>query len=130
SIAAAAIPDLHVALPILADDAVDTENIVDGAVGPSDLNANVAGDALSQDDETMALNVNANNGLTIGDDNVQLGGTLIGETSIVTNDVNTLAIEGLQTGEFEDQIVVVDPVSGVLRQSKAAMPKFFYMPSI
>src|SRR5690606_29364891 len=126
----AALADNAVTNSKLADDAVDTENIVDGAVGPSDLNANVAGDALSQDDETMALNVNANNGLTIGDDNVQLGGTLIGETSIVTNDVNTLAIEGLQTGEVEDQIVVVDPVSGVLRQSKAAMPKFFYMPSI
>src|SRR5690606_6676575 len=121
----AALADNAVTNSKLADDAVDTENIVDGAVGPSDLNANVAGDALSQDDETKALNVNANNGLTIGDDNVQLGGTLIGETSIVTNDVNTLAIEGLQTGEVEDQIVVVDPVSGVLRQSKAAMPKFF-----
>src|SRR5690606_9334134 len=114
----------------LAVDAVESDNILDGAIGALDLNADVAGDALSQDDDTMALNVNANNGLTISDDNVQLGGVLIEETAITTDVDNTLAIVGLQTGAAVDNLVVVDPVSGVLRQAKAAMPKFFYMPSI
>src|SRR5690606_39785405 len=114
----------------LAVDAVESDNILDGAIGALDLNADVAGDALSQDDDTMALNVNANNGLTISDDNVQLGGALIKETAITTDLDNTLAIVGLQTGAAVDNLVVVDPVSGVLRQTRAAMPKFFYMPSI
>ncbi|EKF53883.1 hypothetical protein I215_15320, partial [Galbibacter marinus] len=114
----------------LADNAVNTENITDGAVEPIDLNANVAGAALSQDGDTMALNVNANNGLSISDDNVQLGGVLIEETAITTDVDNTLAIVGLQTGATQDNLVVVDTVSGVLKQTRAAMPKFFYMPSI
>lgn len=78
----------------------------------------------------LGLNVTADNGLTKTDDNIQLGGALTGPTSIGTDNTNTLAIQGLQTGSTTDRVVVADPTSGILKQLKAALPKFFYMPSI
>ena len=75
--------------------------------------------------------VTASNGTNVdatsGD--VKLGGALTEPTTITTTGTYTLAIEGLETGEDTDKIVVADE-NGVLRQLKAAMPKFFYMPSI
>ncbi|WCM41307.1 hypothetical protein MG290_10100 [Flavobacterium sp. CBA20B-1] len=79
---------------------------------------------------TFDANTTADNGLTKTNDNIQLGGTLIKPTSIVTDATQTLAIEGLEVGEDDDQIVVADETTGVLRAVKAAMPKFFYMPSV
>ncbi len=114
----------------LADDAVNTENIVDGTVEASDINPNVAGDGLIQNSTTGALEVGANNGLTATIDNIQLGGDLIQPTTITADATNTLAIEGLEGGSKTDNIVVIDPNSGVIKQMKAAMPKFFYMPSV
>jgi len=113
----------------LADDAVNTENIVDGGVEASDINANVAGDGLSKT-TTGALEVGANNGITATTNNIQLGGNLIQPTAITTDVDNTLALEGLQSGSESDNILVADPNTGVLKQIKAALPKFFYMPSI
>ncbi len=78
----------------------------------------------------LGLNVTADNGLTETSGNIQLGGVLTGPTSIETDGTNTLAIEGLQTGSTTDRVVVADPSTGVLKQLKAALPKFFYMPSI
>ena len=76
------------------------------------------------------MEISANNGLTTTTTNVQLGGDLIQPTTVTTDDQNTLAIAGLQDGEETDNLVVADPSTGVLRQVKSAMPKFFYMPSI
>ncbi len=78
----------------------------------------------------LGLNVTADNGLTKTSGNIQLGGALTGPTSIGTDNTNTLAIQGLQTGGTTDRVVVADPTSGILKQLKAALPKFFYMPSI
>ncbi len=82
----------------------------------------------------LGLNVTADNGLTKTGDNIQLGGTLQpGTTTIATSGAtNTLAITGLQkgVGDTSERIIVVDPTNGVLKQLKAALPKFFYMPSI
>ncbi|SKC01253.1 collagen, type VII, alpha, partial [Salegentibacter salinarum] len=114
----------------LADNAVNTENIVDGAIEASDINSNVAGDGLTQNTTTGALEVSANNGVTATTDNIQLGGDLIQPTAITTDATNTLAVEGLQDGSATDNIVVADPNTGELKQLKAAMPKFFYMPSV
>ena len=49
--------------------------------------------------------------------------------TVATGGNNTMAVTGLQTGAVTDQVVVAD-ASGILRQVKAAMPKFFYMPSV
>lgn len=81
--------------------------------------------------EQTAITPTANNGLNVDalGNAIQLGGALTKPTSITTTAANTLAVEGLQTGAAADKIVVAD-ANGVLKQMKAAMPKFFYMPSI
>ncbi|SKB90484.1 collagen, type VII, alpha, partial [Parapedobacter luteus] len=83
----------------------------------------------------------ASNGLHIETDDentsgaIKLGGELTKKTTIVTDATNTLAIAGLQNGSIvnngtvTNKIVVVDEY-GILKQVKAAMPRFFYMPSI
>lgn len=63
--------------------------------------------------------VNANNGISINSNTLQLGGALITPTVITTNALNTLAIEGLQDVNFSNSsnsIVVVDNTSGVLKK--------------
>jgi len=78
----------------------------------------------------VAVLTNAVNGLSSSSGTVRLGGTLNSVTAINTGATNTLAITGLSSGLTTDNIVVADPTSGVLRQVKAVMPKFFYMPSV
>lgn len=76
------------------------------------------------------------NGLTVTDDHIQLGGDLIKPTTIAVtpgedagSPANTLAITGLPEGLAADNMVVVDPQTGILRQQKQA-PRFFYMPAV
>lgn len=92
----------------------------------------IAGDGLVPNGTGTALNVSANNGISIdtASDKVQLGGSLIKATTITATASNTLAVSGLQTGIASDKVVVADATTGVLKQLKAVMPKFFYMPSI
>lgn len=74
----------------------------------------------------------ANNGLSIDQNTsaVQLGGNLNNATTITTSASNTLAIGGLVKAAYNNDIVGIDKASGVLKQMKAAMPTFLYMPSI
>lgn len=63
----------------------------------------------------------ANNGLTKNGDTVQLGGTLTKPTTITTDATNTLAIDGLQSGSFAtDSVVVADPTTGQLKRATAS----------
>lgn len=71
----------------------------------------------------------ADNGLTKTNDIIQLGGPLVQPTVITTTDTNTLAVTGLEDGAVTDLLVVTD-AAGILKQVKAALPKFFYMPAI
>ncbi|WP_286399807.1 hypothetical protein [Myroides odoratimimus] len=73
--------------------------------------------------------ITADNGLTKTKTNVQLGGVLTKVTAIGTTAKETLAITGLQPAANTDYVVMAD-AQGVLKQMKAAMPKFFYMPSV
>jgi hypothetical protein len=57
----------------------------------------------------------ASNGLTLSGNDVKLGGTLSGATTIATSAANTLAITGLQVGAVTDSILVVSPATGVLK---------------
>lgn len=57
----------------------------------------------------------ADNGLTITNFNVQLGGALTKASILTTTSVNTLAVQGLQTGVKADNIVTLD-ANGVLRK--------------
>lgn len=78
----------------------------------------------------VGILTNAVNGLTNINGTVRLGGTLNSATAINTGHTNTLAITGLNTGLTTDNIIVSDSATGVMRQVKAVMPKFFYMPSV
>jgi len=63
----------------------------------------------------------ASNGLSMSGDTVQLGGTLSKPTTITTNATNTLAIDGLQSGSFAtDSVVVADPSTGRLKRATAS----------
>lgn len=87
-------------------------------------------------------NVLATNGLISKDAKIELGGNLIKPTVITTTSSNTLALHGLQIGNSSyiydgnnytstaDRILVSDPVTGLLKQVKSTMPKFFYAPSV
>ena len=57
--------------------------------------------------------ISANNGLTVTNGNVILGGALTGATTIVTDANNTLAITGLQAGANTDNVIVSN--AGVLK---------------
>lgn len=57
----------------------------------------------------------ADNGLTITNYNVQLGGSLVKPSVLTTTAGFTLAIKGLQTGAKADEIVTMD-TNGVLRK--------------
>ena len=66
----------------------------------------------------------ANNGLTVGinDNKLQLGGNLIKPTTITSDPINTLAIDGLQTTAESDDydIATVDNTTGVLKKIPAS----------
>lgn len=81
------------------------------------------------DQSTLGNVITANNGLTKNNNNIKLGGVLTELTVITAAADKTLAIKGLQPAANTDYVVMADN-DGVLKQMKAAMPKFFYMPSV
>lgn len=74
----------------------------------------------------------ASNGLTKEDQTIKLGGSLTKKTVITTTSQNTLALEGLSTNNVQgsSDLIVGLTNTNELKALKAAMPKFFYMPSI
>jgi hypothetical protein len=58
----------------------------------------------------------AANGLTKTGNNIALGGSLIGATSITTTANNSLAVNGLLSGSTTDSIVVSDATTGILKR--------------
>ena len=77
-------------------------------------------------------NFTANNGITLEDQTVKLGGALTKKTVISTTTQNTLAFDGLTKNNVQadtDYIVGMSSTNEI-KALKAAMPKFFYMPSI
>jgi hypothetical protein len=68
---------------------------------------------------TILFSINANtasNGLSLVGNDIRMGGSLSGATTITTTSSNTLAIAGLQSGAFTDSIVVANPSTGVLKR--------------
>jgi len=79
-----------------------------------------------------AKNYTAENGITIKGTEMTLGGLLNRPTTITTSAQHTLAIEGVAKNNVQQQsetLLALDQ-SNVIKALKAAMPKFFYMPSI
>lgn len=64
----------------------------------------------------------ANNGLSSANGNVQLGGELTKATTIATSATNTLALTGLQNGNFAtDSLLAVSPGTGIIRKISSSM---------
>jgi len=66
---------------------------------------------------SSSVSITANNGVSIsGGNNIELGGSLIQPTSIVTDNANTLSIEGLEniSSPENNDIVIVDQNTGKL----------------
>lgn len=119
----------------------------DGALSVNASNLSLDGLGLIKNTTSGNLNVQARNGINVGtDDFVKLGGNLTEETTLTNNGKTlTIATGGTPTkitgllntsesdyngtnGVTSDKIVSVG-TDGLLKQLKAAMPKFFYMPS-
>ncbi len=66
--------------------------------------------------EIIRLALTADNGLTKTGMNIKLGGALTQPTSITTSGVNTLSLVGIQSGLSTDSIMVIDPVTGVIKR--------------
>jgi predicted NAD-dependent protein-ADP-ribosyltransferase YbiA (DUF1768 family) len=167
------------------DGAVATVDLADKAVTASKINENVAGEGLTKNTTTGALDVDIDkvveelaegtlsaaaqgaitvtdgedalfkdvtlavkveSGVEIHDDKVKLGGDLTRETTITNNgNAMTLAtggsnlnITGLDKATVQatpNNAVITDRILSVdandkVKALKAAMPKFFYMPSV
>lgn len=78
---------------------------------------------------TISSGLSSKNGIQLENNSFGLGGELDKATVITTNELNTLAIKGLQEGSSANSIVVLEN-DGVLKKVNATVPKFFYMPSI
>ncbi len=144
----------------IADNGVTTAKIADKAVTNEKINPGTAdkqvlvtsgtgATATTQwvDQSTLTDNTTANNGLTKTANTIQLGGNLLQATTITNNGQSlTIATGGTATaitglpntsaadyngtnGVTTDRMVSMGG-NGVLKQLKAAMPKFFYAPSI
>ncbi len=74
---------------------------------------------VTVDGRRIKININpivaADNGLSSTLGNVQLGGDLLKPTTLTTTSINTLAIQGLETGMSTDQLLTTDK-NGVLRK--------------
>ncbi|APY12186.1 hypothetical protein BWZ22_13550 [Seonamhaeicola sp. S2-3] len=112
----------------IADKGITTTKIAPGSNNQV-MVTNDQGDVSWVDQSEVGEILEAKNGLNKDGLDIKLGGTLIEPTTITTDVTNTLAVAGLQTGSINDQLVVAQN-DGTLRQIKAAMPKFFYMPSV
>ncbi|TDQ76048.1 hypothetical protein, partial [Sphingobacterium yanglingense] len=97
------------------------------------------GNVIWVDQSEVGEIVSADNGLTKTDKNIQLGGDLLKQTTIGTSADKTLAITGLDkkktqavnaTEGFAQHLLAVDKNGDIIKALKAAMPKFFYMPSV
>jgi hypothetical protein len=63
----------------------------------------------------------ADNGLTATNGKVQLGGALTAPTTLTASSVNTLSLQGIQTGDAStDSLLVIVPGTGVIRKLSAA----------
>jgi hypothetical protein len=69
-------------------------------------------------DQAVNVLISADNGLTVTDGNVQLGGALTAATKITTDATKTLALEGLQDGANTDKMLVVNG-DGVIKSVSA-----------
>ncbi len=79
------------------------------------------GDVYTFDGTTWVKQTkNATNGLYVKDNGIRLGGPLIEPTTITTTSTNTLSIVGLQNDPQPEEIMVVDPQTGVIKKASVS----------
>ena len=68
----------------------------------------------------LQILASADNGLTATNGKVQLGGTLTAPTTLTASTVNTLSLQGIQTGNIStDSLLVIVPNTGIIRKLSA-----------
>lgn len=68
----------------------------------------------------LQILASADNGLTATSGKVQLGGTLTAPTTLTASTVNTLSLQGIQTGNIStDSLLVIVPNTGIIRKLSA-----------
>ncbi|MFM9403798.1 hypothetical protein ACKLNQ_18010, partial [Myroides odoratimimus] len=125
------------------DESITSTKIKDGTIQPIDMAKGGSNQVLVtdsngkpkwEDKSKVREVVTADNGLTKTETNIQLGGALLKATEVVTTSTSTLALKGLDKKNVQDQqtqrLLAVDNNGDVIKALKAAMPKFFYMPSV
>uniref|UniRef100_UPI000EFBE6F8 hypothetical protein n=1 Tax=Myroides sp. N17-2 TaxID=2030799 RepID=UPI000EFBE6F8 len=130
------------------EESITTKEIKNGTIKPEDiakagnnqvLVTNGSGIPTWSDQSDLGKVITSDNGLTKTDNNIQLGGILTKATVITTVSNNTLALEGLdktktqavsKTDGITQHLLAVDKNGDIIKALKAAMPKFFYMPSV
>lgn len=106
-----------------------------GPTGPAGIGGKItAGDAIGLTGtgtnlDPYHLSVNVDNGLTIDDNKIKLGGSLTESITFNTTATNSIAIVGLEAGNTSDHIIVTD-TNGVLKSANAVTPSFFSLPTI
>lgn len=94
-----------------------TDDVVSGKIKMVD-NGNGTYSFTNSDGSVIVINSSVSkvaNGLNYNGQTEELGGSLIKPTQIITTASNTLAIQGIQLGNVSDNIVVMDPNTGVLK---------------
>ncbi|MDM1405929.1 hypothetical protein HX039_17795, partial [Myroides marinus] len=125
------------------DESITSGKIKNGTIQPIDMaNGGIdkvlitdgSGNPKWEDKSKVGEVITADNGLTKTGTKVQLGGDLLRATKIVTTSANTLALVGLDKKNVQNEqthrLMAVDNNGDIIKGLKAAMPKFFYMPSI
>lgn len=86
-------------------------------------------DIVDDISSTIISDITANNGLTKTGNTIELGGTLISPTTIVTDNTNTLSITGLQTETLPD-FFVTETTAGVVKKVTRAVATSLFASTI
>ncbi|MCL7763495.1 hypothetical protein MPF19_08730 [Polaribacter sp. Z014] len=110
-------PTNELGLVVVANNAARNARFPTPVAGDQVWNENCGCIEVFNEGYWVTIPADATNGLYKDGNTIKLGGNLIEPTAITTNPTNTLAIKGLQEStNNEDQIVVADKNTGVLKQ--------------
>lgn len=123
----------------MATNTVETINFISHSItlekfGKGDNNSVISTDAGGYPRWEVKENLilGAKNGLNkTTNNNIELGGSLTNKVIINTSNTNALSLKNLIKADiYRDQLLMINPQTGVLEQSKGVLPHFFYMPPI
>lgn len=105
-------------LEIFTGSGAPSANTPSGAVAGNIYVDEVTGDLYTFNGTTwQKQSINYKNGLSITNDEVMLGGALDQPTTLTTDNINTLSIEGLEDTSKPEEIMVVEKQTGKLQKT-------------